>query len=252
MVSRPSMTHSRRERGQALIPVLLVLGTMLITTALALGVSRAVNARLELQNAADAGAQRGASAVADGLNLIALANDGLMALGIAALLGWGEGWQYARQLQKAQDAIVEGTPGTAVSLAIEATMRAGADGAVPLNALTGSLLPKLMVKRAYFLPGIFGERFPLWIRDDFRSSAQKPFGERFVRIGAWKTLKADSGLADLLPQAGQARTMSAVAEAGVWGGTIWPDFSKDPNPPNPGYRARLIPVTAFWQKEGGT
>lgn len=238
-------------RGQALIPVLLVLGAMLAVMALGFSVSRAVNARLELQAAADAGAQRGASALADGLNLIAIANDGLIALGFAALMGRSEGWVYARQLQAAQNAVMEGTPSAAAALAVEAAIKAGADGALPLNALTGAPLPGLQVKRVYLQEEILGKRIPLWIEDDFHAASQKPFGERFVRVGAWKTLKSDKSLGALLSQAARSRTLSALAEAGVWGSNIWPEYPRDLSPPNPGFRARLIPTTANWQKDGG-
>ncbi len=231
------------EKGQALAFVGLLLALILVLTAVVTDVGEVVLWRMGVQNAVDAGGEAGASVLADGLNIIAVANDALLALGIAAFFSSGATLEKVHQLQELQDDIARLTPGLSQAFAVKVAMENGASGAVPLNGLTGSKEPSLMVSREYFLPRLFGRRFPLWMKDDFKASRARTFGDRFIRLGGWRNNSPTLFGGKLLGLRLQTGRAYSLAEAAVYGyrvlgrWVLWPL-------PVPKYKARLVPVSA--------
>lgn len=243
--------HRRRltERGQALAFIALFLAVLLVLTAVVTDLGEVILWRMQVQNAVDAGGQAGASILADGLNIIAITNDALLALGIAAFFSSGATLEKVRQLQDLQDTVARNTPRLSLAYAVKVALENGATGLVPLNGLTGGKEPSLMVSRAYFLPDLFGHRVPLWMKDDFKSSRTKPFGDRFVRLGGWRRDGPTLFGGKLLGLGLQTGRPYSVAEAAVYGyrvlgrWVLWPL-------PVPKYRARLVPVSAWPENYG--
>lgn len=217
-----------RSRGQALVATVL-------TVALAgaawetLAVARTVTeTRLKLQNALEAGATAGGAVLADGLNLLAVSNGVLLGLGIAAIVGWGSAAEAADRLQRYQDEVIRRTPGLATQTAIATAVANGVHWA-GLARNSGEEWPRLMVRRVYLLPWLFGESFPLWIADDLRPVAGRRWGDRVIYL---KGTRVASHSALHLP----LYTGSAGAAAREGGRrSSWPLLI-------PGYDSRLIPT----------
>lgn len=225
--------------GQAVVAFVLLISALVIVAGFTVNAIRAMTQRVALQNAADAASLTGASMLADGLNVIATCNAGILALYGSLLAGNWDALEQVKPLQAAQDAVQKNTPRLALAAAVAEALKSGADGAVPLNSWSGKAVPDLMVKRVYLLPAIFGTSFPLWMKDTFQSGKRKPHGDRFLRVGVWRNrthLPFDQG---------RNAPQSAVAEAAVWGervlgsAVVWP-------PPVPRFKARLVEVTPPW------
>lgn len=227
------------QKGQALVVVSLLILVAFMVVGITVDVGELVIRNIKLQNAADAGAYRGAEAIALALNTVALGNATIEALGILALFTKGSTFEALRAVQMAQDVIIQTTPAISVATAVlVATGFNDADLAVPLNRLNSDeTLPSLMVKRAYLLPILFGNRFPLWIDDAYRSSKQKPYGDRFLRLGVMGSSQKTPFIGKLLGKNLSIPVTYAVAEAYVSGGSVLPPFPKWT------YKAKLTQVT---------
>lgn len=158
------------ECGQVLAFTAGIMAILLAFSFLVVDVGEAVRCRIGLQSALDAGAQMGAAVLADGLNSIALANGILLALGIGAFFSGGQTLRFVRAVQWLQDRTAALAPYQAVGTALTVARKGGAEVVFPLNGLSGGAWPSLMVKRAYFLPWIFGRKFPLWMEDALRTA----------------------------------------------------------------------------------
>lgn len=208
--------------GQALIVVSLLIVVAITVVGITVDVGELIIHNIKLQNAADAGAYRGAEAIALALNAVAAGNAVIDALGIAAVFTHGATFKAIRAVQIAQDVIISAAPATSVAVAaLVASVLNDADMAVPLNRLNSNeLAPALMVRRLYFLPQFFGYRFPLWIVDSYRSTRQKPYGDRFLRLGAVHSGQKTTFIGKLLGKNLSIPMSHAAAEAYVSGGTI--------------------------------
>jgi hypothetical protein len=218
-----------REAGQVLIVALVVLSLTCTAIGVTYTVAQTTIARIELQNAVDAGATAGAAMVADGLNLLAITNSLLLTLGFGGFFSGGATLKYVRSVQRLQDAIISTTPKSAAAIAISTAMNQGADLASPIPG-RGVGRPSLMVKRAYFLQGLLGKSFPLWVEDKFRATPSARFGDRVVMIAGVRRVKTLTGGTVLL----SAKAYGAVSGSRVLGETVfWPW-------PEPGYFPRLM------------
>lgn len=225
----PREVGNTREDGQVLIVALVVLSLVGAALGVTYSVAQATIARIQLQNAVDAGATAGAAMVADGLNLLAISNGLLLTLGFGGFFSGGSTLKYVRSVQRFQDAIISTTPNSAAAIAVATAMNQGADLAAPIPGGSGGR-PSLMVKRAYFLPSLCGKAFPLWIADKFRATSRGRFGDRVVTITGVRRVKTLTGGSVLLV----AKASGAVTGSRVLGETVfWPW-------PEPGYYPRLM------------
>lgn len=212
----------QNEKGQALIVMSLLIMVVLMVVGITVDVGELIIHNIKLQNAADAGAYRGADTIALALNAVAIGNAAIDVLGIAAIFTHGATLEAIRAVQIAQDVVVSAAPASSVAAAaLVASILNDAGMAVPLNRLNSSeLAPTLMVRRLYFLPQFFGHRFPLWIVDSYRSTRQKPYGDRFLRLGVVHSGQRTTFVGKLLGKNLSIPMSHAVAEAYVSGGTI--------------------------------
>lgn len=218
-----------REKGQVAIAILVVVSMLTATIGVVYTVAATAIARIELQNALDAGATAGAAVIADGLNLIAVTNGLLLTLGLGGLLSGGATLKYAQSVQRLQNAVISATPKAALATALSIAMSQGAELAAPIPG-RGRGWPSLMVKRAYFLPSIFGKTFPLWIEDKFKPTSCGRFGDRVVMLTGVTRVTFPVGSSKILT----AKAFGAVAGGRVLGEAVfWPL-------PEPGYFPRLM------------
>lgn len=208
------MRQRRRGRGQGQA----ILGVILVVTLAGMaweGLNLAwagTTGRLALQSGLEAGATTGAAILADGLNTVAITNVALLALGLSALLGNGEAAALARQLQRLQDAVIKQTPGLAKHTAWVTAMASGVHLAQPAKA-GGSGWPHLMLRRVYFVPLLFGERYPLWIADDLHQVEGRRWGNRVIFLEGWRAVRWGPVALPL-----HYRVGAAAAKAGGGGG----------------------------------
>jgi hypothetical protein len=223
----PAQGSCWRSRGQVL--PLLIVGLTVLWAALAVSFSlgRDVVERIKLQMVADLAAEDAACVLADGLNFMATSNLAMLSFGLAAFFGQTEAIEAIRTLQKLQDVTAQVAGGAALA---KAEFIAGEHGlvAIPLNYITGSALPSLMVGRAYM------GSTPLWMEDRFHSTEMQAYGERFVRLLVRK--ESSKRLGKHQPPA-----QMAVSEAAAWGHRILGDQIFFPLPV-PNYRAGLVEI----------
>lgn len=216
-----------KSKGQVL--PLLVVGLAVLWAALAVSFSlgRDVIERVKLQMVADLAAEHGACVLADSLNLMATTNLAMLSLGLAAFFDHGEAIAMIQELQRIQDFTAQVAGPAALA---KAEVIAGEYGAVaiPLNYLTGSALPSLMVERGYV------GSIPVWLEDRFHSSEEKMYGERFVRL---LVRKSGSGQVGKYRQ----RAQMAVAEAAAGGQRILGEQILFPLP-EANYSATLVDI----------
>lgn len=223
------MGRSRAERGQALVAALLaVIMAGVAWDALLTGWALTRH-RMVLQGGLDAGATAGAAVMADALNTLAITNAALLGLGVGALLGSGESVEWARRIQRAQDEIIRQTPGLVEKVAIGTSALQGAHGA-RLSRESGDGWPSLMVRRVYFLPGIFGKNVPLWIADDLTAKGGRRWGDRVVKLSGWRMAGRGALAVPLRAGAGAAASRNGGGHSSL------PLLSR-------GYDSRLIPLT---------
>jgi uncharacterized membrane protein len=208
---------------------IVVIGLTILCTALAVNfdLGREVLERVRLQMVADLAAESGACVLSDSLNFLATTNLAMLSLGIAAFFGQGEVIYLIRQLQTTQDLTAQ-TAGTAAlaKAELEATSRGAV--AIPLNYLTGSVLPSLMVARGYV------GTIPVWLEDRLQTSKEKVAGERFVRLLVRKQTPEPIG-------EHSASVQYALAEAAATGQRILGEQIIFPLP-EPNYKASLVEV----------
>ncbi|MBO8127385.1 MAG: hypothetical protein H0Z38_09155 [Firmicutes bacterium] len=147
----------RIERGQALIVLIFVLaGMVVLACGLAETASQVVD-RLKLQNLADGSALQAGVVMADGLNLIALTNASMLALGIGAFFSGGKTLSYIRKIQRFQDQLIRSTP----KLAAYSALLFGIGEEMDFRYLMEK--PEMRVKRRYLKFLWF--KIPLWCED---------------------------------------------------------------------------------------
>lgn len=215
-----------RQDGQVVLLALLtvaVAGAAWEALATAWDLTRT---RLTVQAGLEAGATTGSAVMADALNSLAVSNAALLALGASALLGAGENAVWVARIQRMQDELIRHTPATAEKVAVGTAVSMGAWA--QLKRAPGERWPRLMVRRVFFLPLLFGNRFPLWIADDVRPVNGQRWGDRVIRLQGWR-LAERWGLRIPL------RSCAAAAAARPGGGrSSLPMLS-------PSYDSRLIP-----------
>lgn len=218
-----------RQAGQVATVALIVTSLLVVSAGVAYTVATVVVARIELQNAVDAGATAGAAVIADGLNLLAVTNGLLLAMGLGAFFSGGSTLRYVRSIQRWQDVIISSTPRGAMATAIATAMSQGADLSAPIPARKKGW-PSLMVKRVHFLPVFFGKAFPLWVEDELRPTPAGRFGDRVVMLTAVKRVENLVGGTTYLT----AKAIGAVSGRRVLSEAVfWP-------PPEPMYFPRLM------------
>jgi len=216
-----------KTKGQVL--PLLVIGLVILWVALAVSFSlgRDVLQRVQLQMVADLAAEEGASVLAESLNFMATTNLAMLSMGVAAFFGHGDVIATIREFQRTQDFVAQVAGAAALAKAESVALEHGAV-AIPLNHLTGTALPSLMVARGY------AGTIPVWLEDRLQPIDEREYGERFVRL---LVRKSNPQRVDKYQQPAQM----AVAEAAAEGQRILGEQIILPLP-EPNYSASLVEI----------
>ena len=214
MKTRKVWSLWKERGGQALVAVSLLIAIVITAIGITTDVGELIIRNIKLQNAADAGAYRGAETLALALNAVALGNAAIDVLGIAAIFTYGETFRAIRAVQIAQDEVIKAAPAVSVATGIMVSSTLNeADMAVPLNRLNSNeLLPSLMVRRMYLFPSLLGYSIPLWIADSYTTTRQKPYGDRFLRLGVIRSGDKTTFIGKLLRKNLSIPTSYAFAE----------------------------------------
>ena len=214
-----------RNRGQVLPLVAIGLAVLALALTVNFNLGKNVLERIQLQMVADRAAESAAWVLADSLNMLATTNLTMLSMGLSAFLGHGEAVYIIQELQYVQDLIIQ-TAGPAAIAKAEFVANEHGALAIPLNYLTGTALPSLMVARAYMSP------IHVWHEDRLQTTPDKVAGERLVRL-----LERKAGPEPVGDH--QRTTLFAVAEAAAQGERILGEQIFFPLPV-PNYKAGLV------------
>lgn len=151
------MIVKRACSGQALLPIIFILAALLILSTCLPLTSIQISERIKLQNIADGSSLQASTIMADGLNLIAISNAAMIALGVSAFFSSGATLEYIRQIQHFQDEIIAITPKLAITAAFTFQLRE------QQSIRFISQTPDMRVNRAYFR--FLWVKIPLWCKD---------------------------------------------------------------------------------------